>query len=53
LETAQNLAAATKFPVEFLCGDDLDEPQPDTASFRALSKMTATQRDMALSQGAE
>jgi Zn-dependent peptidase ImmA (M78 family)/DNA-binding XRE family transcriptional regulator len=51
LETAENLAAATRFPVEFLYGDDLDEPQPDTASFRALSKMTATQRDMALSQG--
>jgi Zn-dependent peptidase ImmA (M78 family)/DNA-binding XRE family transcriptional regulator len=51
LETAESLAAATKFPVEFLYGDDLDEPQPDTASFRALSKMTATQRDMALSQG--
>lgn len=50
-ETAENLAAATKFPVEFLYGDDLDEPRPDTASFRALSKMTATQRDMALSQG--
>lgn len=51
-ETARSLATATKFPVDFLYGDDLDEPQPDTASFRALSKMTATQRDMALSQGA-
>jgi Zn-dependent peptidase ImmA (M78 family)/DNA-binding XRE family transcriptional regulator len=51
LETAKNLAEATNFPLEFLFGDDLDEPRPDTASFRALSKMTATQRDMALSQG--
>lgn len=51
LETAESLAAATKFPIEFLYGDDLDEPEPDTASFRALSKMTATQRDMAISQG--
>jgi Zn-dependent peptidase ImmA (M78 family)/DNA-binding XRE family transcriptional regulator len=51
LETAEKLAAATKFPIEFFYGDDLDEPQPDTASFRALSRMTATQRDMALSQG--
>jgi len=51
LKTAESLAAATNFPVEFLYGNDLDEPQPDTASFRALSKMTATQRDMALSQG--
>jgi Zn-dependent peptidase ImmA (M78 family)/DNA-binding XRE family transcriptional regulator len=50
-KTAENLAAATNFPVEFFYGDDLDEPRPDTASFRALSKMTATQRDMALSQG--
>lgn len=51
-ETARSLAAATKFPFDFLYGDDLDEPRHDTASFRALSKMTATQRDMALSQGA-
>ena len=51
LETAESLAEATNFPIAFLYGDDLDEPRPDTASFRALSKMTATQRDMALSQG--
>jgi len=38
--------------MEFFCGDDLEEPKSDTASFRALSKMTAAQRDMALSQGA-
>jgi Zn-dependent peptidase ImmA (M78 family)/transcriptional regulator with XRE-family HTH domain len=52
LDTAELLASALKFPIEFFYGDDLDEPHPDTASFRALTKMTATQRDMALSQGA-
>jgi Zn-dependent peptidase ImmA (M78 family)/DNA-binding XRE family transcriptional regulator len=51
LDTAQCLAEALKFPLEFFYGDDLDEPRPDTASFRAMSKMTSTQRDMALSQG--
>jgi DNA-binding XRE family transcriptional regulator len=52
LSTAESLASALKFPLEFFYGDDLDEPLPDSASFRAMTKMTATQRDMALSQGA-
>ena len=51
LETAKNLSTALRFPIDFFFDDDLDEPEPDTASFRALKKMTATQRDMALSQG--
>jgi Zn-dependent peptidase ImmA (M78 family) len=38
--------------VSFFFGDDLDELSPDSASFRALSKMTAGQRDMALGAGA-
>ncbi len=46
------LASALKFPVLFFFGDDLDEPTPDIASFRALSKMTAGQRDSALGAGA-
>ena len=46
------LAEVLKFPPEFFYGDDLDEPTPDIASFRALSKMTAGQRDTALGAGA-
>ena len=40
------------FPLEFFYGDDLEEPNLDTGSFRSMSKMTASQRDMALSQAA-
>jgi Zn-dependent peptidase ImmA (M78 family)/DNA-binding XRE family transcriptional regulator len=47
----EQLARALGFPVSFFYGDDLDELSPDTASFRALSKMTAAQRDMALGAG--
>lgn len=46
------LASVLGFPKEFFFGDDLDEPTPDIASFRALSKMTAGQRDTALGAGA-
>lgn len=46
------LASVLKFPEAFFFGDDLDEPTPDIASFRALSKMTAGQRDTALGAGA-
>lgn len=45
------LAKVLRFPVSFFCGDDLEELSPDAASFRALSKMTAAKRDMALSAG--
>lgn len=48
----ERIVAKTGFPAEFFSGDDLEEPTPDAASFRALSKMAARQRDMALSQGA-
>lgn len=46
------LASVLRFPREFFFGDDLDEPTPDIASFRALSRMTAAQRDTALGTGA-
>lgn len=46
------LHSALNFPEEFFYGDDLEEPKPDTVSFRAMSKMTACQRDMALTAGA-
>lgn len=51
-ETLDKLAAATRFPREFFFGRDLDEPTPDTASFRSMSRMTAGQRDAALGAGA-
>jgi transcriptional regulator with XRE-family HTH domain len=46
------LAKALKFPIEFFSGDDIEELSPNSASFRAMSKMTAGQRDMALGAGA-
>ncbi|MFT7776013.1 helix-turn-helix domain-containing protein [Roseateles sp.] len=46
------IAGVLRFPEAFFFGDDLDEPTPDVASFRSLSKMTAGQRDTALGAGA-
>jgi len=46
------IAKTLQFPIGFFCGDDVDEPTPDVASFRAMSKMTARQRNMALGAGA-
>jgi Zn-dependent peptidase ImmA (M78 family)/DNA-binding Xre family transcriptional regulator len=46
------IAAALDFPQEFFFGEDLDEPSLDSGSFRSMSKMSAPQRDMALSQAA-
>lgn len=51
-ERLGSLASVLGFPETFFFGDDLDEPTPDIASFRALSKMTAGQRDTALGAGA-
>ena len=45
--TVQRLAAALDFPPEFFAGDDIEEPSLDGVSFRALSGMTARQRDQA------
>jgi len=45
-------ASALEFPTDFFYGDDLEEPKADAASFRAMSRMTASQRDMALGEGA-
>ena len=46
------LADALDFPLGFFSGDDLEEPAADIASFRALTKMTSAQRNMALGAGA-
>jgi Zn-dependent peptidase ImmA (M78 family)/DNA-binding XRE family transcriptional regulator len=51
-EVLERIKTKTGFPVAFFSGDDLEEPGSDSASFRAMSKMSAGQRDMALSQGA-
>jgi Zn-dependent peptidase ImmA (M78 family) len=48
----QQIAECLQFPIVFFSGDDLGEISPDTASFRAMSKMKAGQRDMALGAGA-
>jgi len=50
--TIEKIAAVLEFPREFFFGDDLDEPLPQVASFRSLSKMSAITRDMALAEGA-
>ncbi|MDH6580385.1 ImmA/IrrE family metallo-endopeptidase [Kitasatospora sp. MAP5-34] len=45
------LAAALEFPESFFFADEIAELTADVASFRALSKMTASQREIALSNG--
>lgn len=51
LETIGRLAATLRFPREFFYGPDLDEPPIDGVSFRALTRLTARQRDQALGSG--
>lgn len=46
------LTIVTGFTAAFFFGEDIDEPTVESASFRALTKMKAKDRDMALSQGA-
>lgn len=51
-DQVDELAKALSFPASFFLGEDLEQPHPHSASFRAMSKMTAAQRDMALGSGA-
>lgn len=51
-ETLERLAGVVEFPVDFFNGQPLDEPPLDGSSFRALTSLTARQRDQALSSGA-
>jgi Zn-dependent peptidase ImmA (M78 family)/transcriptional regulator with XRE-family HTH domain len=51
-DVLDRIVCKTKFPVAFFFGDDLEEPDTDAVSFRGLKRMTARQRDLALSQGA-
>lgn len=46
------LAAALNFPIEFFYGQSLEVPSPSAVNFRAMTKMTASQRDSALGTGA-
>jgi Zn-dependent peptidase ImmA (M78 family)/DNA-binding XRE family transcriptional regulator len=45
------IAKELRFPSSFFSRLDLDEVTDDSASFRALSSMTASQRDMAFAAG--
>ena len=49
--TLKRLASALKFPTNFFAGGDVEPVAADAASFRALSRMTASQRDSALGAG--
>ena len=51
-ETLKELASRLRFPIEFFFGPDVEIPNTRVASFRALSRMTAGQRDAALGAGA-
>jgi Zn-dependent peptidase ImmA (M78 family) len=51
-ETLVILSRVLSFPSTFFQGSDIDVPNVDGASFRALASMTAAQRDMALAAGA-
>lgn len=51
-ETLAELARYLKFPIEFFFGADLEIPNTRIASFRALSRMSAAERDSALGAGA-
>lgn len=50
-EVLERISEATGFPVAFFDGDDLRKLDPHAVSFRALSKMSATERDRATSAG--
>lgn len=50
--TLERLARTLDFPPEFFLAPELDEVAEGTASFRALSKMTAAQRNAAFGAGA-
>lgn len=50
-ETSRALSTALGVTQAFLAAPDLDEIPADAVSFRALSKMTARQRDRALAAG--
>jgi Zn-dependent peptidase ImmA (M78 family)/DNA-binding XRE family transcriptional regulator len=50
-ETVELIAETLDFPKEFFFGDDIDDVDKDSASFRSLTSMTARERDAALASG--
>jgi Zn-dependent peptidase ImmA (M78 family)/transcriptional regulator with XRE-family HTH domain len=50
-ETLERLAAELMMPESFFVGPDVEEVPEEAVSFRALSKMTAKQKDMSLASG--
>lgn len=50
-QTLNRIAVALNFPSSFFLAADIEELTPDIASFRALTKMTASQRNIALAAG--
>jgi Zn-dependent peptidase ImmA (M78 family)/DNA-binding XRE family transcriptional regulator len=51
-ETIERMAATLVFPESFFSGADMDVPNHNTASFRSMSRMSASKRDAALGAGA-
>jgi Zn-dependent peptidase ImmA (M78 family)/DNA-binding XRE family transcriptional regulator len=50
-ETVGRLAAALDYPIEFFFEDDPEELDTNSVSFRSLTKMSAAERDAAISAG--
>lgn len=50
-ETVVKIAEALRYPSAFFYGEDLDVMPPSAVSFRSLSKMTAKERNAAISAG--
>lgn len=46
--TVERMAEILGFPIEFLTGQDVEEPDPEGVSFRSLKSMTAAQRHQAI-----
>lgn len=45
------LGRVLDFPIEFFSGPDLERPPLESSSFRAMSRLTARQRDQAIESG--
>jgi Zn-dependent peptidase ImmA (M78 family)/DNA-binding XRE family transcriptional regulator len=50
-QTIAAMAKALRYPIEFFCADDPDVLDTSAVSFRSLSKMSAKERDAAISAG--
>jgi Zn-dependent peptidase ImmA (M78 family) len=50
-DTVERLGKALRYPKEFFLGDDLEEIDTSSVSFRSLTKMKARERDAAVAAG--